>query len=245
LTHEQIEAPGKIEKQPVRQPPRLLDAFLYPSSVSGIIHLLLFFSGTLFFSFLILLDPFCLFRLLSLGFCIIFVGYIFYYLAECVRDSAAGGTRAPDIWGQPCPPDKWDCICQMIRVFTCVAVCFAPFPIYFLVTKQLDFVFGLLLVAGIIFFPMILLSMVLFDSFYALNPVLIVGSIFSTFFPYCGLVLLFCGLGALVVLIAWSMSQSRIFSYAFSVVLIYLAMVTAHLLGRFYYLNSKKLNWEV
>ena len=39
-----------------------------------------------------------------------------------------------------------------------------------------------------------LLACVMFDSIRALNPILLIGSILSTFFQYCGLVLLIIGI---------------------------------------------------
>jgi len=39
--------------------------------------------------------------------------------------------------------------------------------------------------------------------------------------------------------------QARIISYVLSAVGIYLSMVLAHILGRFYWRYQEKLNWEV
>ena len=48
-----------------------------------------------------------------------------------------------------------------------------------------------------------------------------------------------------IVIIISAVSNSPILSYFIIAIFTYLAMVEAHLLGRFYYLNSRKLNWEV
>ena len=106
-----------------------------------------------------------------------------------------------------------------------------------------DTVFWLLLGYGVFFFPMGLLAIAMFDSSSGYNPFLWVGSIFSTFFQYCCLVLFFCVLGWLVSRVVSSFQQSLFLSCLFGAAFIYLAMVAAHLLGRFYYRNSKKLNW--
>jgi hypothetical protein len=90
-----------------------------------------------------------------------------------------------------------------------------------------------------------LLAVVMFDSFSALNPILLIGSICSTFFQYCGLVLLFYGLVVLSVKIASFLRQSWVLAYISSILFIYLLMVTAHLLGRFYWKYEERLNWEV
>ncbi len=44
---------------------------------------------------------------------------------------------------------------------------------------------------------------------------------------------------------ALSRVDSKIIGIVFSIFAIYMLMVQAHLLGRFYYHNAEKLNWEV
>ncbi len=110
---------------------------------------------------------------------------------------------------------------------------------------------------------MVLLTVVMFDSVDALNPILIIRSIFRTFVPYCGLVLVFCVLGGLVAPIISNLPkpyalQQTIFyicivlnyllGTAFiiqKIAFIYLAMVAAHLLGRFYWWHKDKLGWGI
>ena len=95
---------------------------------------------------------------------------------------------------------------------------------------------------------MVLLAVVLFDSYNALNPILIIGSIFRTFFPYCGVVLLFYGGAFLFMKI-----DSRLYSFRLlpavpfisKALQLYLMFVALGLLGRFYRKYREKLNWEV
>jgi hypothetical protein len=106
-------------------------------------------------------------------------------------------------------------------------------------------IFWSLLAYGVFFFPMGILAVVMFDSINGLNPVLLICSIASKFFQYCALIMFIFILGFLPVALNWIFPQSLIISYISSVVRIYLIMVVAHLLGRFYRRYQEKLNWEV
>ncbi len=243
--------------------PWFIDALFYPLSISGGIHLAVF----LFTPFVVglvsryvLSGFFILGGILSLLLYLLYVGYVLYYLACCVFDSSKGGWRAPDISLQPVP-DKGDLFSQLLRVCGCFAVCFWPLAVYYILTERADLVFWLLFVLGSFFLPMALLAGVLFDSFDALNPILIIRSIYKTFLPYCSLVPLFCILDILVIKVISNLPQPgnylQALGYGFLTVdylcsksfvyhtipLFYLAMVAAHILGRFYWWNKDKLNW--
>jgi hypothetical protein len=99
------------------------------------------------------------------------------------------------------------------------------------------------------------LPVIMFDSVNGLNPVLLIRSFFSTLVQYCGLVILFYGLGILFyifrALMVPVMSQRGVISYMFFAYLlfhifsIYTLLILGHLLGRFYWRYQEKLNWEV
>jgi hypothetical protein len=187
-----------------------------------------------------------LFAIIGFLVSILLAMYMYWYICECIRDSAAGGLRAPETIGTT--PGLGDMLLQLIRILVCFVFFAAPVLIYVHYAQKTDFIFWLLLAYAVLFLPMGLLAVVMFDSFSALNPILLIGSICSTFFQYCGLVLLFCGLGILSVIIALILRQFWIpwvLAYIFSILFIYLLMVTAHLLGRFYWKYQEKLNWEV
>jgi len=90
-----------------------------------------------------------------------------------------------------------------------------------------------------------LLAVIMFDSFSGLNPFLLIGSIFSTFFYYCGLILLYCTIGYLFTKTISLLHLSGFLNYVTVAAAVYLAMVAAHLLGRFYFRYKEKLYWEV
>ena len=253
LHREQITKMDEFEKPPVRKLLWILDIFLYPTSMSGLINLGIFWILPILLGFIekILPIPF-IWGIASL----IVAGYMYYFFMECIRDSASGGIRAPENIGRM--PDMGDAVTQVMEIVASVVIFWGPLGVYLMYKifwqstgansaydPKTDVIFWLLLGYGIFFFPMGLLALAMFNSTSAFNPLLWITSIFSTFFQYCGLVLLFCVLCWLVSRVIASFQQPLFSSYLFRAAFIYLAMVAAHLLGRFYYLNSKKLNWEV
>ena len=183
--------------------------------------------------------------------------YIYWYFSECIRDSAAGGLKAPEIIGSM--PGLGDMICQFFRLFACYAFFLGPVTFYrgytFFNDIEVDWIiFWSLLTYGVFFFPMGILAVVMFDSINGLNPLLLIHSIFSVFVRYCLLVLLLYVLGILLVSLGVIMSSIlpksgylTIFtsSYVSLVFFIYALLIVGHLLGRFYYKYQDKLNWEV
>jgi hypothetical protein len=242
----------KPDPLPRRTLPWLIDIFLYPFSLSGIIHIVIFIVTPLLIGLVILrfLDVFH--GVLSLIFYLLFVGYVFYYIGYCVFDSSRGGLRAPDV--TLCDsPDKSEFWSQIFLMIGAVAVCFFPVAIYYITTERTGLVFWLLSAVGVFFFPMVLLTAVLFDSVNAINPVMIVASIYRTFIPYCGLVLTFSVFAGLIVSVISGLSYiPSIMDFllgptfiCYKIAFVYLTMVSAHLSGRFYLRYKKELNWKI
>ena len=92
-----------------------------------------------------------------------------------------------------------------------------------------------------------LLAVVMFDTINALNPVLIIGSIFSTFLHYAGIVLLFMiPLGMVMgITIVGAIFDDPLLKLPVKAIGLYLFMLDACLLGRFFYKNEEKLRWDV
>jgi len=241
-----------IEDPPLavkRRCPWLIDMLLYPMSVSGIIHLLVFLLlprlVSLFVNSLLMLIPeevraaAYAIGWLYLPFYVVFYGYVVYYIIECVLSSSKGGYRAPD----PSIPDTldWrDLVGQMLLLIGCVVICFWPAAVYYIFTQQKDWIFGSLLVLGMFFLPISLLRGILFDSYDALNPIQIINSILDTFVPYCGLVLIFIPLVGFVAII---LPKLTVWDIVGDCVKIYLAFVLANFLGWFYWWHKDKLDW--
>jgi DNA-directed RNA polymerase subunit RPC12/RpoP len=234
-----------------RKLPWLVDIFLYPTTASGMIHMGVFVIVPILIG---LLNRFVLSYarhygvIVSAILYIFLIGYMFYYFVECIRDSAAGGVRAPELLGSTLGKDEM--IEQYITLFACYAFFFGPTTFYrgyvhFSNAQINNAIFWPLLAYGAFFFPMGILAVVMFDSINGLNPILLICSIASTFFQYCALIIFVCIIGFLPVALNRILPQSLITGYISSAVRIYLIMVMAHLLGRFYRRHQGKLNWEV
>jgi hypothetical protein len=232
-----------------RNYPWLIDIFLYPANIYGLIFLaiviliplLIFIAGRCLGVFaVIILVPAAIINAVT-GM------YTYWFIAQCVRDSAAGGLRVPDTMAET--PGLGELLWQVLELVACFAVYAAPAFVYWRYTNRTDSIFWWLAGCGVFIYPMSLLSAIMFDSINGLNPIVIIPSIFSSFFQYCGLVIL---IGTIVLLYVQTTKLLpdnfflRIALYPLvKGVELYLAMIAAHLLGRFYFKYQQKLNWDV
>jgi DNA-directed RNA polymerase subunit RPC12/RpoP len=289
----------KVESEPVpqRKLPWLIDILIYPTSKAGLTMIGIFVGIPLLMEiFLRVLNlvvwqfpPFYVFALfflfISLIINIVVLLYKYWYLSECVRDSANGQIRAPETLAAT---PSGEMLVLFLRIFVCIIIFGAPLYYYLFKSRGIEsnlwplfhftlsfsrivvsevgrggITFHLLLFFAVFFFPMTILSVIMFDSFGGLNPILIVRSIFRTFVPYCGLILLLCVLRVPIVLMREFIvtevisrraglfitevisGRAGLFIYLPKTVSIYLTLVSAHLLGRFYWKYEERLNWEV
>ncbi|MHC4928037.1 MAG: hypothetical protein ACYTER_12105, partial [Planctomycetota bacterium] len=86
-----------------------------------------------------------------------------------------------------------------------------------------------------------------FDNLGALNPMVIIGSIFSTFFPYLLVVVLFFIPVVLmfVVSVIKATTINLLLLLLLRVLSGYLLMMDAYILGWFFNKNEAKLRWDV
>ncbi len=244
----------RSDQIPQRRLPWIIDIFLYPISKPGLITLGLIIGVRLFIKFLGLTLTFA-----ALGFApllivatfVVIVGYpirvilwlyFYWYFCECIRESAAGQLRAPETIGNV--PGLGEMLSRLLRTLVCLIIFFGPVLIRFQYNRATDMVFWILLSYALFLFPVALLAVVMFDSLRGLHPFLLIGSIFSTFFQYCGLVL-FIAAGVFVLLSVPITREALISRFILRCVCIYTSLVAAHLLGRFYWRYQEKLNWEV
>ena len=243
---------GEDENTGERKLPWFVDIFLYPVSTSGllitavviVLPMLINITAIVFrgFGFFVALPGVIIKAITAM--------YLFWYIMNSIEDSARGGTRAASILGNS--PNLNDMFGAIFRTLICLAFFMAPMLIYKGKTARSDAVFWGLAGYAIFFFPMGLLSTLMFDSFRGLNPILLVQSVFSAFVPYLGLVLVYFGLFTYfhsmdffsklpmsVVTINWS--GKFLGNYA---LFIWSSLVCAHLLGRFYYRYEEKLYWD-
>ena len=249
---DEIESPETIEE---RKLPWVIDMFLFPVSASG-----LTFCGMVVFVPLVikliavgldsmgpLLFPVMVVMVILLLLVrVIIVAYIFWYFAECVRESGTGETRATMAFGSGDKDDVSEMMGQMLRIVCGVFVCLVPSLVYYyyLNEETVDNVFWVLLGVGVFFFPMTLLSVLMFDSIRGLNPIVIIVSIFKTFFRYIPVALAFYVLTGCVIVTIWILPKHIISGIVARSVTVYLLLVIGHILGRFYYINEERLYWD-
>jgi len=231
--------------------PWVVERLLYPASVDGLVCIGLVWGVPLLVNLIrkVLASSglpgvsFLSMGLMGIEFLI--GAYFWYYLAECLRDSALGGLRAPNPMERSSHLDWQELIWHVVVILGCLALCAGPAIGYRIVTESEDWVFYLLAVLGVMGFPMMFLAVVMFDSFSALNPLLILGSILSTFFPYCGVVIFFAGILSLGVCMIFVLPEVPLIYVLLELIFLYVLVDLAHGLGRFYYRYSDKLHWEV
>ncbi|MBN2271537.1 MAG: hypothetical protein JXN61_13045, partial [Sedimentisphaerales bacterium] len=169
--------------------------------------------------------------------------YLWWYFSECVRDSALGGLRAPETAGNT--PGFWELVCIVGRVIACIAIAAIPVIAYLFYTRRIDGTFWILYGCGAFLFPMAWLSVIMFDSLTALNPILIIASILSTLFRYLALAVFFYLPAFVIPFLIYVLPRNWVMDHFLKLVGIYLSMVASHLLGRFYFRAREKLNWEI
>jgi len=245
-SEEEEEPPQETDPAARRKAPWLIDIFLYPLNKSGLKHLALFiFVPPLFNILASFLQSILVYIVLVAGLIanfLIFL-YIYWYLAECVRESAFGWVRAPlGYGGLPTLRDMFE---QVVNIIGCLAVFFAPFVLYMLIAQKAGVIFWLLLIWAVSLYPMTLLSVLMHDTNRDHHFNKFTKSISNTFFPYCGLVLFFVLTVVLISLIPMEITESPFGNCIFRFVIIYAAFIGAHLLGRFYWKYQDRLNWDL
>jgi hypothetical protein len=232
--------------------PWIIDAFLYPISTSGLVHLAVFVIVPLLFSLFIRLIEYILTPYLgpaigeitepiTIIYYVIFYSYVCYYLADCVIGSARGRRRAMDLT-MPNTISIGDFVSQALIIAGCIAICISPMLLYSVFVKRNDLWFWALSAYGIFFLPMSLLRGILFDATDALNPIEIIRSIRRVFLPYCGLVLFFLVVGGFI---SEAIPRFPLWRCLKQIPKVYLVFVLAHRLGWFYWWHKEKLHWEI
>ncbi len=236
-----------IERKPFLE--LLPDIFSYPFKGNGRYLLI---GGTAAYLFIDLLSYFMIFSLLGLILAIIFSGYLAAFIMKIISSSSDGAVEPPD-W--PDFTDLWDDIlCPAAKVGGTTIFCFIPFIIYLFSYYPLEWfmnprwlydpVTWLLLLSGILYYPMALIAMSPSDSVSFVNPVFVLPSIIKVFRDYIAA----CLVLLLVIMV-------RFFSMFFfpdiplvsSVVTnflsLYFILVEMRILGLLYFANQERLGW--
>jgi hypothetical protein len=225
----------EIKKRPF---PVFIDFFLYPVCGGGLVQMAIYVIVptvlNVVFGFLL--------SLLVVIVSLVIALYTYWYICECVRDSASGGIRAPDILS--CMPDFGEVFMELLRILGCL-ILFVGSPLVYLYMRGIDAGFWILTISLGAIFPMALLAIIMFGSIAALNPVLLIASICSSFVEYIPTVLLVWLVVAVKACVQRFLRQSIGLELIGDAVFMYGSMLSAHILGRFFYRNSERLNWEV
>ena len=246
--------PGEDEPPPQRKLPWMIDIFFYPMNKEGLS--LLFICAGVPFLLRVILKFFRVFSAVfgpALIFWVLFIIvhwlgmlllllYVNWYACECIRDSAAGGIRAVDTIATT--PGLGEILGQAFRVAVCALFVVAPALVYLARTHRTDLPFQLLYAAGGFVFPMALLAVVMFDSFAGLNPILLLRSILKTHLRYCFLIPFYYLFWVLIPAAGVLLFQSWMLGYLSLFLAFYSLLILAHLLGRFYWKNEQRLDWD-
>jgi DNA-directed RNA polymerase subunit RPC12/RpoP len=248
LSDEEILAKLKFQPPPeytgARRLPWPIDILLYAANVAGLTNLALVIGIPLL---LTLLQRAVFLPFLGLMFFLakLAVGlYAAWYWAECTRDSAQGGTRAVQILDAAGYGEKWSRVSYLLAVYAVFAL---PAALYFKYRGSTDVFFWILVAWGAVFFPMGLLAIIVNDGLYVLNPLFLLSAIRRVFFPYVGLLLLAAAGAAAFGLIHARLPREMPSIWLNSLGLLlalYLSLVAAHVLGRFYWRYRERLAWD-
>jgi len=235
-------APTPEMPKGLRRYPWPVDVPLYPTSVSGLLNLAVF-GGLLLLDIVLARVRNLYGGILRLILAVSITGYLTYYLTECVRDSADGGTRAPDNLSST--PDFRDAVLQIQDLLLAGLAFGLPAGVYALARWRIDPVFWGLVGCAAFFFPMGVLSVILFDSMSGLNPRYWLLSVVRVFVPYGALVMALAAIVGLMVWVARIMEWSIAGFLLSALVILYTAMIAAHILGRFYFRYSSQIGWGI
>ena len=218
-------------------------AFFYPFEGNGKILLI---AGAIFFWLLELIVSISLFGF----FIMLFIsGYLIAYMFRIIGSSANGDKELPD-W--PDFSDFWsDIVHPLSLVSATVVVCSLPVNFYFFLFPRsgqsiflTDPLFWIAIIAGLLYFPMGLLAVALFNRVLALNPLLVIVSILKVPKEYlvaCVILLFVYGASLLSKAISGYIPFfGQLLGWFLS---LYFLMIEMRILGLIYYVNKKRLRW--
>jgi len=250
---ETIELHPQEEPTPERPLPEIIDVFLYPFGRAGLATLGVMLATP---TVLILVALACIWLrqaaplLLLIAAPIAIVGgivalgmvlYYFWYVCECIRDSAAGGLRAPDTMGMT--PGIMEMFAQDFQLLVCVGVCVGLYSSTVNCLPMNRSMSWILMGTIAFLFPMTLLRVVMSESLQGLIPMMTLRLIGRTCMPYCVLVLALCGLPGLGYVLFQTIEGWPLVILLMGCGL-YVCLVSAHLLGRFAWHCRHRLDWE-
>ena len=217
-------------------------AFVFPFRRNGLILLL---SGTAFFAVLNYLSGAA--GIVGAGLGVFSCGYLFAFVQSFINSSALGHDEMP---GWPDFDGWWESgFLPFLQLFGILAVCLGPAILYgWLATDAQLWLLIALWAGGLLYMPMALLAVAMYDSVAALNPLLIVASILRVPLEYMvtclvlGLLLLFMGVSN------WweeNLHARLVASIVDHFLSLYTLTLVARLAGLLFYTTKKRLGWPM
>jgi len=245
----------RMGASPAARPPRsffaaIPGAFAFPFQRNGLI---LLGSGAVFFVVLNFVRGFTGFGglagfALSCGIGIFCGGYLFSFLKTVITTTAMGGEELPD-WPEY---DSWmeSGLTPFLELAGVIVVCLGPWYLYGkFATVHQPWVAWALCIEGLLYMPMALLALAIYDTLLALNPVLILPSILRVPAEYAAtcLVLGLLALGSFSAT-RWLNANANVPVLAPVVgefLLLYTLTVVMRVAGLLYYAKKDRLHWKL
>ena len=169
-------------------------------------------------------------------------------MLKIIRSSASGEGELPD-W--PEFSNWWDDILRpFLLILGTVLFCMLPALAWFLlmIRGRADASAGLgllgLVAAGLLYLPMGLTAVALFNTAAALNPAVVVGSIARIPLQYLAACVMLLAILAIRTVCGWAFEAVPLAGAAvFGFVSFYLLTVEMRVLGLLYHANRRKLDW--
>ena len=169
------------------------------------------------------------------------VCYICTFLISIIGCSARGDRQMPD-WPNFSHVD--DLVRPLVLTIGTILLCFGPAMVYHLVMPLEQggsrIIWESLLGLGLFYLPMGLLTVTLYDSILAINPITVIGAIVKIPLDYSVVIILWFGLYELMALVALiphvGPSVSGLLGF-------YAAIIAPHIVGLMYFANRKRLGW--
>jgi pSer/pThr/pTyr-binding forkhead associated (FHA) protein len=218
-------------------------AFVFPCRRNGLILLL---SGTAFFVIMNYLSGAA--GMVGAGVGLFSCGYLFAFVLSIINTTAMGQEEMP---GWPDFDGWWESgIFPSFQLFGILAVCFAPAILYGWLAKEVEiWALVLLWIAGLLYLPMALLAVAMYDSLAALNPMLIVASILRVPLEYAVTCLALGFLLLVYVMVSNVLMENLharlLASIAEHFLFFYTLTLVARLAGLLFYTTKKRLGWPM
>ena len=220
---------------------RFPGAFIYPFRGDGTFALI---AGGVFFYLLDLLSQYSFLGIIVTAFV---SGYYCAFMLGIIRSSVCDENQLPD-WPSF---NNWqeDIFQPLVYVVGTVLFCALPAGLYYFIQihdkEHIDKVFWILAGLGVLYFPMGLLAVAVYDSLAGLNPLVIIMSIIKIPFQYILALLGF--MMAFAMSVALTVIATEYLPYVNGLIIsltsLYFTAVEMRILGILYDSNRDRLQW--